>query len=258
MIIYNKIGKGYTAHRRADSRIVDAIFRLLNLSGTDLVVDVGAGTGNYSNALADKGLSIFALEPSKEMLSQAKFRQNVKWLQGIAENIPIQENVVKGIVAILSIHHFRSMEKASAEFCRICKNGSMVLFTFDPRHASKFWLANYFPSIWNSAYSAFPPVENIAKTFACNDWRYKIECFPLPSDLSDKFMAYGWKNPEVYLDDTIRNSMSGFALEDQLIVNNGIAQLKDDLETGSWDKKYGAIKEMNEIDLGYRLLKFHK
>lgn len=68
-------------------------------------------------------------------------------------------------------------------------------------------------------------------------------------------MAFGWKYPKVYLDDTIRNSMSAFALADQSIVNNGVDRLEKDLKSGLWDEKYGAIKKLNEIDLGYRFIK---
>jgi precorrin-6B methylase 2 len=55
MILYNSIGKQYNFTRKADPRIVDQIINLLNLPPKSLIADVGAGTGNYSNALAGKG-----------------------------------------------------------------------------------------------------------------------------------------------------------------------------------------------------------
>ena len=258
MTVYNEIGKGYSIHRKADPRIVESVYRLLDLPGKSLVIDVGAGTGNYSNALADKGLVVYAIEPSKEMRSQATYNPGVSWLQGTAENMPFDDAVADGVIALLSMHHFKSVEKASVEFDRICGNGAMVIFTFDPRQSVQFWLSDYFPGIFNSAYSVFDPVKKVADALAGGKWRYEIIPFPLPGDLSDKFMAFGWKRPEAYLDAAIRNSMSAFALADQTVVNIGINRLKNDLETGTWNEKYGPIKELDEIDLGYRFIKLSR
>jgi ubiquinone/menaquinone biosynthesis C-methylase UbiE len=253
--VYNEIGKGYSIHRQADSRIVESIYRLLDLPANSRVIDVGAGTGNYSNAIAEKGYIVNAVEPSNEMRLQAKYHPKVTWVQGTAEDMPLEDDVADAVVAILSIHHFKSLEKASLEFNRICKNGTIVIFTFDPRESAKIWLSDYFPSIFESAYFAFEPIEKVAATISSDKYRYEIHPFSLPSDLSDKFMAFGWKYPELYLDATIRNSMSAFALTDQTITNVGINRLKNDLETGFWNEKYGSIKKLNEIDLGYRFIK---
>jgi ubiquinone/menaquinone biosynthesis C-methylase UbiE len=255
MTVYNKIGKGYSIHRQADPRIVESICRLLDIPDKCCVIDIGAGTGNYSNAIAERGHIVYAVEPSDEMRLQAIFHPNVTWVEGIAEDIPLEDGVADAVVAILSIHHFKSLKKASLEFNRICEKGTVVIFTFDPRKSVKIWLSDYFPSLFESAFSLFEPIDKIAASIASDKWRYEIYPFLLPSDLSDKFMAFGWKYPQLYLDATIRNSMSPFALADQAIVNAGIARLTNDLETERWNDKYGSIRSLNEIDLGYRFIK---
>jgi hypothetical protein len=77
MTVYNEIGKGYSIHRQADSRIVESIYQLLDLPANSCVIDVGAGTGNYSNAIAEKGHIVYAVEPSIEMRLQATYHPNV-------------------------------------------------------------------------------------------------------------------------------------------------------------------------------------
>jgi ubiquinone/menaquinone biosynthesis C-methylase UbiE len=119
--IYNQIGDHYSVHRKADQRIVDTIFRLLGLAANDKLADIGAGTGNYSNAIADKGHLVYAIEPSKKMIAQARYHHNVKWVIGTAEHIPIKRNAVDGVFVTLAMHHFQSIESASLEFDRICK-----------------------------------------------------------------------------------------------------------------------------------------
>ncbi len=54
-------------------------------------------------------------------------------------------------------------------------------------------------------------------------------------------------NPE------IRAGISAFALADASVVEKGVRQLKEDLDSGRWDAKYGGIREVEEIDAGYRL-----
>jgi hypothetical protein len=80
----------------------------------------------------------------------------------------------------------------------------------------------------------------------------------LPSDLADRFMAFGWKKPELYLDNTIRNSISAFAFADPIEIESGINNLRTDIETGVWDSKYGSVKEYTSFDLGYRFIKLKR
>jgi hypothetical protein len=44
------------------------------------------------------------------------------------------------------------------------------------------------------------------------------------------------------------------ALADASIVEAGVNLLKEDLNSGQWDAKYGGIQQLREIDAGYRFL----
>jgi ubiquinone/menaquinone biosynthesis C-methylase UbiE len=257
-IIYNKIGEKYSVHRKADQRIIDTAYSLLDLSENDTVVDIGAGSGNYSNTIADKGNLVYAIEPSIKMLSQRNYHKNVKWVQATAEYIPLKNNSVDGICIILALHHFQSIGKASFEFDRICRNGSIAIFTFDPRKSNNFWFTDYFSSIWDQAFGAFSPIDKVAEAIAGDNWHYDIFPFPLPGDLADRFAAFGWKHPELYLDEAIRSSMSAFALADQSEVKKGIMKLGMDIDSGVWDSKYGSIREERYFDAGYRFIRLRR
>lgn len=254
--LYNKIGKNFTKYRRPDIRIVDAIVKSLGLDDKRKIIDVGAGSGNYSYALAERGYDIIALEPSQVMSDQAiSIRSNVQWLTGSAEKIPLPDNSVDGAICILSAHHFKSLGKSFKEMARICRTGPIVVFTFDPRHAKDFWFADYFPNIWEHTFEVFPPIEEVKELIADISGRnVKPIIFKLPEDLNDFFMAAGWRKPEIYLDPDIRASMSGFALAKQNEVNRGIEKLNSDLATGVWASKHEYLKRMKYFDAGYRFL----
>ena len=253
--VYDGIGAKYTRHRRADPRLADRIHAMLDLSPGSLVVDVGAGTGNYSRALAERGPHVLALEPSSVMRDQRRDDPRVDWIAGCAESIPLADQSADGVVSLLAIHHFASIERAFAEMGRIAGTGPITIFTFDPREGNTPWLAEYFPSIWEDAQLAFPPIDVIAHLLAvtgCGDVRAAV--FDLPPDLEDRFLAAGWQEPELYLDKEVRASMSGFALVDPSETAIGLRQLEADLESGLWRRKHGRIRMQQSADWGYRLL----
>lgn len=53
--LYDQIGVGYDATRRADGYIVDRLANLLKLRSGASYLDVACGTGNYTLALAARG-----------------------------------------------------------------------------------------------------------------------------------------------------------------------------------------------------------
>jgi ubiquinone/menaquinone biosynthesis C-methylase UbiE len=254
--IYNSIGTNYNTNRTADYRIVNIINEFLNLPSGSTIADIGAGTGNYSNALADLGFTIKAVEPSEEMRKQAKPNANVTCIAGTAESIPLPDNSANGVMLILAVHHFSSLKDASGEIKRICPNGPIVVFTLDPRQGDDPWFKNYFPEIYEQDFKSFPPIDTIANTIAMNGkWSWEITPFLLPADLSDKNMYSAWNEPERYFDEQFRQNTSGLAKADQSVVQAGLEKLKQDLESGVWDDKYGYLRGEKEFDAGFRFLK---
>jgi hypothetical protein len=48
--------------------------------------------------------------------------------------------------------------------------------------------------------------------------------------------------------------MSGFALADPKVVEEGVLRLRDDLESGMWEKKYRHLHSLESLDTGYRFI----
>lgn len=257
--VYNSIGVNYKVNRTADHRIVDNILKLLNLPTGAIIADIGSGTGNYANDLADLGFIIRAVEPSQEMRGQATPHFNVQWYPGSAESIPLLENSVDGVIVILALHHFYSIPSAAIEIRRICPKGPIVVFTFDPRQGEKPWFENYFPEVYQKDFISFPPINEVADMIMNEgQGEITIQKFPLPYDLTDKNMYSGWNKPEIYLDPQFRQNVSGLALAPEGVVQKGLDTLKNDLETGKWDEKYGYLRNQMSFDSGFRFIKFRK
>jgi hypothetical protein len=64
---------------------------------------------------------------------------------------------------------------------------------------------------------------------------------PLPRDCSDGLFSAYWARPETYV-------ASGRELA------QGLERLKADLESGEWDRRYGQLRSLAELDLGHRII----
>lgn len=126
-MLFNKIGKTYNKTREAEKRIILELIRLLDLPKNAIIADIGAGTGNYSFALASAGYIIKAIEPSTVMVSHSERDLDIEWHIGYAEKIPLKTNSVDAVVSILSLPHFTDIESSFKEMDRILKNGPIII-----------------------------------------------------------------------------------------------------------------------------------
>jgi ubiquinone/menaquinone biosynthesis C-methylase UbiE len=256
---YDSIGRDYNQNRSADHRVVTVIKELLELPSGSTIADIGAGTGNYSNALADLGYRVEAVEPSVEMRRQAIPNPRVHWLSGSAEAIPLTNNSVDSVIVILALHHFYDFPRAAREIYRICPNGPIVILTMDPRSGEQFWFDDYFPEIARHVLKVFPPIDEVADVISwAGKWQTLIRKFPLPPDLADRHMCSAWAKPEMYFDAQMRQNTSGFALASPAAVERGLKRLQLDLQSGQWDSKYGHLRDQEQFDAGFRFLRFTK
>lgn len=255
MSVYDSIGQSYSTSRLPDPRIVKHILKLLQLKPGSAIADIGAGTGGYSKSLANYGYQLYAVEPSLIMRSQSLPHPQVQWFTGCAENIPLKTQSVDAVICILATHHFSNLEKAFQEMHRVNKHGAIVILTFDPRLANKFWFTDYFPSLWEDTFRIFPQLSNVSELISVTTQRtVEVSTLMLPYDLSDLFAAALWRRPEMYLNSVVRAGISAFALAKPTEVELGVKQLAEDLSTGQWDAKYGSIQSLTEFDAGYRFL----
>lgn len=248
--IYDTIGDNYSKTRQADPRIVDRIVQLLDLSSGARILDIGAGTGNYALALADRGFTVTALEPSTVMSNQAPVHPRVTWATGSAEDLLFDASSFDAAMLILCIHHFSDVGRALQEAQRVTQDGPVLIFTYDPSAVEAPWLFDYFPIFRTQIQGSFPTIDRIAAGFG-SDYSVEQYPFPLPHDLKDSFAGVAWRYPERYLDQDFRNGTSAFRQLDPETTESGLKRLQDDLESGAWDRHYGDVRSLTEYDHGY-------
>ena len=260
-IIYNKIGYNYNKTRIPDLRIYNEIIKLLECKRKSKIIDVGAGTGNYSFLLAKNNYIVDALEPSELMQESGKKHKNLNWILSVVEKNPCKNNYYDGAVCTLAIHHFMDIEMALKEIYRLLKKDSnFILFTADPKKSDKkCWINYYFKELVEYAMSTLPDIELITEKLEnIFNTKAEIKQFLLPCDLTDSFFYSGWKFPEKYLDEKFRNGISVFSMADQELIIQLINKLKKDIDNGKWYKKYSKLKNKDFYNCGYYFIKIIK
>ena len=255
MKIYDSIGKNYSKTRRSDPRLLRAILSVLESWEVVTIADLGAGTGSYAYALAERNYNLVAIEPSAIMRSQAIFHPKINWVNANAESLPLSNGSVDAVIIILAIHHFKNYQQALQEAYRVTENRLVIIFTYDPEMIERFWLTHYFPSLITDVRANFISIDRLVLNLEnIMDRAVKIVPFLLPNDLVDSFAAVGWARPELYLDSNIRQGISAFSHLESTEVDEGVSRLRKDLESGRWEQKYGYLRHQNDYDAGYRIV----
>ncbi|PQJ79060.1 class I SAM-dependent methyltransferase [Polaribacter porphyrae] len=237
---YDEIGTGYNLTRKADKYLTERLIHHLQPSKNEKYLDIGCGTGNYTNQIQKKGYDFIGIDPSELMLKKAKFKNTeISWKIGSAENTGLSKNFVDGIIASLTIHHWTDLKKGFSELNRVLKpNGRIVIFTSTPKQMNGYWLNHYFPKMLSDSIVQMPSFENIKTAMEASEIQLlETEKYFIKEDLMDKFLYCGKQNPELYFDTQIRNGISSFAsLSNIDEVENGLSKLKTDVENGEIKK----------------------
>ncbi|MFK8014653.1 MAG: class I SAM-dependent methyltransferase [Gammaproteobacteria bacterium] len=236
--LYDKIGVNYSALRKPDPRIAQAIERALG--DARIILNVGAGTGAYE----PPGRQVIAVEPSLEMLRK-RHPNAAAAIQACAEELPFDDGHFDASMAILTVHHWTNVQAGLREMRRVTR-GRIVIATFDPSHRP--WLTDYLPELATLDEKQMPAMSEYERGLGS----VKIEPLLVPHDCSDGFLHAYWRRPEAYLDERIRSGSSSFwAIKN---VDAGLQSLRHDLESGAWQRRYADLICHDDYDAGYRLV----
>jgi ubiquinone/menaquinone biosynthesis C-methylase UbiE len=127
------------------------------------VLDLGCGTGRLAAALAERGAKVWGVDPSAEMLAQARASvgPRVGLKQGRAEALPFRDGWFERAVLRLVVH-LVDRPRALPELARVLAPGGRVLIaTFAPSHFEWYWLVGVFPEVGEIDRERFPAPERL-------------------------------------------------------------------------------------------------
>jgi ubiquinone/menaquinone biosynthesis C-methylase UbiE len=123
-------GEDYEKYRPIyPASTIDAILSDFGSSTQVIAADIGAGTGIGARLLADRGIKVVAIEPNEDMRTAATSHENVEFLVGTAERIPLENTSVDLVTSFQAFHWF-DFDKSLKEFRRILKPSGRLALTW--------------------------------------------------------------------------------------------------------------------------------
>jgi len=157
---FGRIAGSYDRLRPADESWLELLGVLIaegDLVGRR-VLDVGCGTGRLTLALAERGSRAWGVDPSEEMLAEARARARnlAAFKRAKAEALPFRDGWFERAVLRLVVH-LVDRTRSLPEIARVlAPGGRVVVATFRPEHFERFWLNAWFPSIQSIDRARFP------------------------------------------------------------------------------------------------------
>jgi SAM-dependent methyltransferase len=160
--------------------LVSWLREALEIHPGSTVVDLGAGTGKFTQLLGSMDIDVVAVEPIEAMRSE--FTRNlphIAILEGTAESIPLNSGAAQALVCAQAFHWFAD-ETALAEIHRVLKPNGRLGLIWNVRDESVDWVA--------AITEIITPYEGDTPRFHTGDWklpftgRYfsepELTCFP--------------------------------------------------------------------------------
>lgn len=122
------------------------VLDILSPYSYDSLLDVGCGTGFLIEQLSRlKEAKYFGLDLSENMLEVANGKRikGAVFVQGMADNLPYENESFDVVTCIQSFHHYPEQDKAMKEVLRVLKPGGMYLLSDTGIGGLGAWIDNH-------------------------------------------------------------------------------------------------------------------
>ena len=240
---YDAQGAGYRQHRRTDPRIAGLVRAALGPVTT--VCNVGAGAGSYE----PPDLVVTAVEPSASMRAQRP-GDRAPAIDARAEELPFADDCFDAAMATITVHQWADTDRGLRELRRVSR-GPVVILTFDGDALERFWLAHYAPEMIAVDRRRYPAIGHILEVL---EGEGEVLEVPIPIDCVDGFTEALYARPEWFLETRVRDAQSAWGFVPPEVTDRSMAQLRADLASGEWDRRFGHWRRRPEFIGSLRLL----
>ncbi|MEV6159927.1 class I SAM-dependent methyltransferase [Nonomuraea sp. NPDC052129] len=172
---YQDYARGRALTERQQQTWISAFGAVLPKGRPLVGLDVGAGTGRFTPALARAFGPVTGVEPSVRMREIAQAQSphpDVRYLAGSAEDMPVPSASADYALMFLSWHHVQAKPRAVRELARVLRPGGRLLLraNFSDHHPRPWWL-EHFPRGFAADAALFQPLHEVIEMFTSDGWR---------------------------------------------------------------------------------------
>ena len=116
-------------------------------------------------------------------------------IQAPVEELPLADQTVDAAMAVLTLHHWRSVEIGLRELMRVVRD-RVVIVTMDVDAIAQLWIVrDYLPELLGQHAARFPSIDDLCELLP----NAKSEVLPVPRGCRQIGPAAFWARPEAYL-----------------------------------------------------------
>jgi|HubBroStandDraft_1064217.scaffolds.fasta_scaffold07599_2 SAM-dependent methyltransferase len=231
-INYGQVASSYDLSRCVEPAIAVALIDGLRSLRARCILEIGAGTGNYTGALTASGLSVVAVDRSPSMVKIGAQKTMARWTIADASALPLRARSVDAIAGVNVLHHL-ALPAALAEFRRVARGGA-VLQAVVRENLETLWYRHYFPEIDDVLLPLHPTLGGLITAMFQGGFRRVAAAKIFYSGRGDMTFEAARTRPHLLFDSSFRASTSGFRRLESVGIARGLAELEHDLDSGAF------------------------
>ena len=232
-IDYGDVAAVYDNSRRVEPAIADSLVEGLQSLGAKTVLGIGAGTGNYTRALASSGCSMIAIARSTARAEISAQKAPAYWILADAEALPFAKRSIDAVAGINVLRHFTALEAAFSEFRRVARAGA-VLQAVVRDNLKTLWYRHYFPEIDDALLPLHPTLGSLITALFRAGFSRVATAKIFYSGLTDLTFEAARTRPRLLFDTAFRAATSGFQRLTNAGIVRGLTALERDLDSGAF------------------------
>jgi SAM-dependent methyltransferase/3',5'-cyclic AMP phosphodiesterase CpdA len=246
----------YDCSRRTSKDLLEHLKARLDLGPDKNGLDMGCGTGNYTNPFRPLLKHVVGIDVSAEMIRAARQKApDGEWIEANALASDLPPESFDNVWAISTLHYFHGERQKLLfnEVARLLKPGGIAILDteFWEQHES-LWLAEFFPSLRNRYKNRCLPVATYqAWLQEAGLTPVDFPTFELSGDDADAGLRIGQRNPKKYLEGRVRNGLPAFREMAPAELTRGLEKLTEACRTGSINRTMAEYEQRASMNGDY-------
>jgi len=219
---YDELADNYDNHRRGGGPYLSRLLALAERRRAGTVLEIGAGTGNNTEAFLDvHPCRLAALEPSGRMAAKGAAKAlPAHWLRGSGLHIPLVGGSVGMVYGVYVLHHVPDLDALFAECARVLDGGPAAFVTASTEFIDRHPMNRYFPSFAQVDRARFQSIEAVSAA---------LERAGLADVGVERFLARPQPIGHEYVEKVANHFISTYALLPPDEYAEGLEQLRSDV-----------------------------